>query len=117
LIYDYNNIFAKILKGEIPCDRVYEDDQVLAFKDINPKAPIHVLVIPKAPYASLIDFTVRATPDEIGNFFQIVEKIAEELQLTDQGFRLVMNNGADSGAEVDHFHVHIIGGKRLGGMA
>lgn len=117
MAYDSNNIFAKILRGEIPCQRVYEDDQVLAFHDINPKAPIHVLVIPKGAYSSFMDFTIRASPDEIAAFFQAVTKVAEGLKFTDNGFRLVVNNGPDSGEEVPHFHAHLIGGKRLGGMA
>ncbi len=117
MAYDSNNIFAKILRGEIPCQRVYEDDHVLAFHDINPKAPIHVLVIPKKAYASFMEFTIRASSEEITVFFQTVTKVAEDLKFSDGGFRLVVNNGPDSGQEVPHFHVHLIGGKRLGGMA
>lgn len=117
MAYDSNNIFAKILRGEIPCQRVYEDDHVLAFHDINPKAPIHVLVIPKKAYASFMEFTIRASSEEITVFFQTVTKVVEDLKFSDGGFRLVVNNGPDSGQEVPHFHVHLIGGKRLGGMA
>jgi histidine triad (HIT) family protein len=115
--YDPNNVFAKIIKGELPCQRVYEDEQVLAFNDINPKAPVHVLVLPKGTYTSLLDFTVRATSDEIGYFFQTVAKIAEMLKLHENGFRLVANTGTNSGQEVDHFHVHLLGGDKLGAMA
>lgn len=117
MIYDSNNIFAKILRGEIPCQRVYEDDHVLAFHDINPKAPIHVLVIPKGAYTSFMDFTIRASSEEVATFFQAVTKVAQELAFSDGGFRLVANEGPDSGQEVPHFHVHLVGGKRLGGMA
>lgn len=117
MAYDSNNIFAKILRGEIPCQRVYEDNQVLAFHDINPKAPIHVLVIPKGAYNSFMDFTIRASSEEIAAFFQVVTKVAEDLKFGDNGFRLVVNNGPDSGQEVPHLHVHLIGGKPLGAMA
>lgn len=116
MAYDVNNVFAKILRGETPSQRVYEDDHVLAIKDINPKAPVHVLVLPKGPYTSLMDFSIRATSDEIGNFFQTVAKIAELLGLQDNGFRLVSNTGVDAGQIVPHFHVHLLGGKQLGPM-
>ena len=117
MAYDQNNIFAKILRGEIPCDKVYEDDQVLAFNDINPKAPTHVLVIPKGAYVSFIDFTTRATTLEVATFFCAVATVAQSLKLPETGFRLAMNSGPDSGEEVPHLHVHILGGKRLGGIA
>lgn len=117
MAYDTNNIFAKMLRGEVSCERVYEDDHVLAIKDINPKAPIHVLALPKGSYTSLMDFSIRATADEIGLFFQTVTKIAELLKLHDNGFRLVSNTGSDSGQVVPHFHVHLLGGKQLGPMA
>lgn len=116
MAYDANNVFAKILKGEIPCHRVYEDDQVLAFNDINPKAPTHVLVLPKGPYTSLLDFSVRASTEDIAAFFQTVAKIAELLNMHKNGFRLVTNTGSDGGQEVPHFHVHLLGGKQLGKM-
>jgi histidine triad (HIT) family protein len=115
--YDPNNIFAKILRAEIPCSKVYEDDAVLAFKDINPKGPVHVLVIPKGNYVSFVDFCDQAGADAVSSFFQTVTKISHELGLNEQGFRLVSNVGPDSGQEVPHFHVHLIGGKRLGPMA
>lgn len=117
MTYDTNNIFAKILRKEMPGERVYEDDHVLAIKDINPKAPTHVLVLPKGHYTSLMDFSIRATADEIGIFFQTVAKIAELLGLHDKGFRLVANTGSDGGQIVPHFHVHLLGGKQLGAMA
>ncbi|MDF3033999.1 MAG: hinT [Alphaproteobacteria bacterium] len=117
MAYDVNNVFAKILRGEMPAERVYEDDHVLAIKDIHPKAPIHVLVLPKGPYTSLMDFSIRATVEEMGYFFQTITKIAERLGLNDKGFRLVSNIGADAGQIVPHFHVHLLGGKQLGSMA
>jgi len=117
MAYDSSNIFAKILRGELPSDRVYEDENVLAIKDIHPKAPVHILVMPKGPYTSLLDFSIRATGDEIATFFQTVSKIAELGGLQDKGFRLVSNTGLDAGQEVPHFHVHLLGGMQLGPMA
>ncbi len=117
MTYDPNNIFAKILRGEISCQRVYEDEAVLAFHDIYPKAPCHVLVIPKKAYTDLMDFSTRASEGDIASFFQTVAKIAKDLGLSERGFRLVSNNGVTSGQEVFHFHIHLIGGKHLGAMA
>lgn len=114
--YDENNIFAKILRGEIPCDKVYEDDHVLAFKDIDPKAPVHILVIPKGAYISLDDFGANASPEEIKAFFAAVDKIAEEQDLKSAGFRSIANTGLNGGQEVPHFHLHLLGGKKLGPM-
>jgi diadenosine tetraphosphate (Ap4A) HIT family hydrolase len=117
MAYDNNNIFAKILRGDLPCERVYEDDHVLAFKDINPKAPIHVLILPKGPYTSLLDFSIRASVEEIAIFFQTVAKVAELLGLQVNGFRAVSNTGPDAGQIVPHFHIHLLGGQPLGVMA
>jgi diadenosine tetraphosphate (Ap4A) HIT family hydrolase len=114
--YDPNNIFARILRNEIPCRRVYEDDYALAFHDINPQAAIHVLVIPKAPYVSLADFTAGATADEIAGFFRAVGIVARELGLETPGYRILSNMGPDSHQEVPHLHVHIFGGHALGPM-
>ena len=114
--YDHDNIFARILRGEIPNDTVYEDDAVLAFRDIAPQAPVHVLVIPKAPYVSLDDFTRNAPEEEIGRFFKTVGAIARDLGLAGQGFRTIANTGGHGGQEVPHFHVHLCGGRRLGRM-
>ena len=114
--YDDNNIFARILRGEIPNDTVYEDDAVLAFRDIDPQAPVHVLVIPKAPYVSLDDFTRNGSAAEIGRFFKTVGAIARALGLDAEGFRAIANTGAHGGQEVPHFHVHLCGGRRLGRM-
>lgn len=115
-IYDDENIFAKILRKEIPCDAVYEDDYVLAFKDINPQAPVHILVIPKGKYISMTDFGAQANPEEMTAFWQAVSKIAEEHDLPESGFRVIANTGANGGQEVPHFHVHILGGCALGPM-
>ncbi len=114
--YDSNNIFAKILRGEIPCGKVYEDDHVLAFKDINPQAPVHILVIPKGAYVSISDFGAKASAAEIKVFFDAVSKIAAEQGLSEDGFRTITNTGANGGQEVPHFHLHILGGRRLGPM-
>jgi diadenosine tetraphosphate (Ap4A) HIT family hydrolase len=114
--YDTNNIFARILRGEIPCRRVFEDDYALAFHDINPQADVHVLVIPKAPYVSLADFTAGATTDEIAGFFRAVGTVARDLGLETPGYRILANMGPDSHQEVPHFHVHIFGGHQLGPM-
>ena len=116
MTYDSNNIFAKILRGEIPCDKVYEDDHVLAFKDIAPQAPVHILVIPKGDYISIADFGEKASPDEIKALYAAVSKIASEQGLTDSGFRTIANTGLNGGQEVPHFHVHILGGEKLGPM-
>ncbi|WP_408872929.1 histidine triad nucleotide-binding protein [Gluconobacter roseus] len=114
MTYDPGNIFARILRKEIPARTVYEDDFALAFHDIAPQAPIHVLVIPKGPYASIADFGATASPDEITGFWRAVSKIAEEQGLTREGFRLISNSGPNSGQEVPHFHVHLFGGAALG---
>ncbi|MFT8807311.1 histidine triad nucleotide-binding protein [Gluconobacter sp.] len=114
MTYDPGNIFARILRKEIPARTVYEDDFALAFHDIAPQAPIHVLVIPKGPYVSIADFGATASPDEITGFWRAVSKIAEEQGLTQEGFRLISNSGPNSGQEVPHFHVHLFGGAALG---
>lgn len=114
--YDDQNIFAKILRGEIPCDKVYEDEHVLAFNDIQPQAPVHILVIPKGPYVSIADFGVSASMEEIAAFWQAVSKIATDKGLVDGGFRVIANAGLNGGQEVPHFHAHIVGGHALGRM-
>lgn len=116
MAYDENNIFAKILRGEIPCDKVYEDDHVLAFRDINPKAPVHVLVIPKGPYVSISDFGAHASAEELTAFYHAVSKIAYDLGLEEDGFRTIANTGIHGGQEVPHFHIHILGGRSIGPM-
>ncbi len=116
LPYDANNIFARILRGEIPSKRVYEDEFALAFHDINPQAPIHVLVIPKGPYVSWDDFSERASGEEIAGFVRAVGNVARDLGLAAPGYRLLGNVGPDGGQEVPHLHVHIFGGRGLGPM-
>jgi len=111
--YDEDNIFAKILREEIPCDKVYEDEHVLAFRDINPIAETHVLVIPRNRYISFDDFSEKAEGRGTGIFFQRVGMVARKLGLADDGYRVIMNIGENGGQEVPHFHVHIIGGKKL----
>lgn len=114
--YDTSNIFARILRGEIPSRKVYEDAWALAFHDINPQAPTHVLVIPKGPYCSFADFSTEASEAEIAGFMRAVGKIARDMGLEAQGYRMLANMGADSGQEVPHFHVHLFAGKPLGRM-
>ncbi len=114
--YDDSNIFARILRGEIPSRKVYEDDWSLAFHDINPQAPIHVLVIPKGRYVSWADFSARAGEAEIAGFVRAVGKVARDLGLEEPGYRLLANIGEDSGQEVPHFHVHLFAGRPLGPM-
>jgi histidine triad (HIT) family protein len=116
MAYDDNNIFAKILRGEIPCDQVYEDKFALAFNDINPQAPVHVLVIPKKPYVSMADFSAEAPPEEVAGFFKAVATVAKQLNLVEPGYRILSNHGASANQEVPHFHVHIFGGGPLGRM-
>lgn len=117
--YDDDNIFAKILRGEIPNSTVFEDDGVLAFNDIAPKTPVHVLVIPKRPYIDMEDFSANGSPEEVGNFFIKVGEIAKKLGLHEDGYRIVANNGENAGQIVPHFHVHIMGGRKIkeGNMA
>jgi diadenosine tetraphosphate (Ap4A) HIT family hydrolase len=114
--YDDNNIFAKILRGELPSRKVYEDEWALAFHDINPLAPVHILVIPKGPYVSWDDFSEKASPDEIAGFVRAVGKVARDHQLVVQGYRLLANTGKRAGQEVPHLHVHVFGGQPLGPM-
>ena len=113
-MYDSENLFAKILRGEIPCDKVYESDQALAFRDINPQAPTHVLVIPKGAYVSMADFTENATDAEISGFFRAVGATAQLLGAVGPGYRTIANHGEDSGQIVPHLHVHILAGRHLG---
>jgi histidine triad (HIT) family protein len=114
--YDDSNIFARILRGEIPAKKVYEDEWVLAFHDINPQAPTHVLVIPKGRYCSFADFSAMATVEEIAGMIRAVGKIAKDLGLEAKGYRMLANMGEHSGQEVPHFHVHLFAGRPLGRM-
>ena len=114
--YDDSNVFARILRGEIPCRKVYEDEHVLAFDDINPQAPQHILVIPKGAYVSWDDFSERGTEAEIAGFVRAVGKVARDAGLVGPGYRLLANIGMDGHQEVPHLHVHIFGGRPLGPM-
>lgn len=116
LPYDPSNIFAKILRGEIPNRTVYEDDHVLAFEDINPQAPYHVLVIPKGAYVSWDDFSAHAADAEIAAFVRAVGRISREAGLAGPGYRLLANVGPDARQEVPHLHIHILAGRKLGPM-
>ena len=116
MAYDSNNIFARILRGEIPAKKIYEDNFALAFHDIHPQAKIHALVIPKGAYVSWSDFSAHAGEAEIAGFVRAVGKVAKQLGVEDSGYRLLANHGPDSHQEVPHLHVHIFGGQRLGRM-
>jgi diadenosine tetraphosphate (Ap4A) HIT family hydrolase len=114
--YDESNVFARILRGEIPNRTVYEDEHALAFHDINPAAPVHILVIPKGAYVSWDDFSGRAPADEIAGFVRAVGKVARDQGLVAPGYRLLANVGRNGGQEVPHLHVHLFGGAPLGPM-
>ena len=120
MTYDQNNIFAKILRGEIPCDRVYESDHALAFKDINPQAKVHVLVIPKGAYVNMDDFSHNASSEEITGLIRALGEVAKIVGVSEytsgKGYRYIGNNGSDGGQEVPHLHFHIVGGEPLGRM-
>jgi histidine triad (HIT) family protein len=112
--YDKNNIFAKIIRGEIPAKKVYEDENILAFYDISKASPVHVLVIPKGEFIDFIDFVTKENPQKVAIFFQKVAQISQDLKIVESGFRLITNNGSDAHQTVKHFHVHILAGKKLG---
>lgn len=114
--YDDGNVFAKILRGELPSKKVYEDEHVLAFHDINPLAPVHILVIPKGPYVSWDDFSQKASDEEIAAFVRAVGQIARDTGMVTQGYRVLSNVGKRGGQEVAHLHMHIFGGQPLGPM-
>jgi histidine triad (HIT) family protein len=116
LPYDDSNIFARILRGQIPAKKVYEDEFAFAFHDIHPQAPVHILVIPKGAYVSWDDFSERASEAEIAGFVRAIGRIARDENLVAPGYRLLANVGADGGQEVPHLHVHLFGGRRLGPM-
>lgn len=116
LPYDDQNVFAKILRDEIPSQRVYEDDYAVAFHDIAPVAPLHILVIPRCPYVSWDDFSARASEAEIAGFIRAIGHVAREHGLVAPGYRLLANVGGHGGQEVPHLHVHLFGGKPLGPM-
>jgi len=116
MAYDDNNIFARILRGEIPCTKVYEDAHTLAFEDISPVAPVHTLVIPKGKYVSITDFTEQASDAEIVALNRAIRKVIEIKGVAATGYRLIANTGSDGGQEVPHLHYHICGGRPLGAM-
>jgi diadenosine tetraphosphate (Ap4A) HIT family hydrolase len=114
--YDDSNIFARILRGELPCKKVYEDEHALAFHDINPAAPTHILVIPKGAFVSWDDFSANASEAEIEGFVRAVGVVARDAGVVEPGYRLLANNGPHAGQEVPHLHVHVFGGRPLGPM-
>ncbi len=116
MTYDPNNVFARILRGEIPCDKIYEDEHVLAFRDIRPQTPTHILVIPKGAYVSLADFAARGSDAELAAVLRAAGKIASDQGLDGNGYRILANHGRDAHQEVPHFHIHIFGGRDLGRM-
>jgi diadenosine tetraphosphate (Ap4A) HIT family hydrolase len=116
MAYDKNNIFAKIIRGEIPGKKLFEDEQVLAIADITPAAPVHVLIMPKGEYVSFDDFTRNASPLAVAHYFKTVTDVARKLNVEQGGYRLIANHGADASQSVPHFHMHLIGGRALGGL-
>ena len=116
MTYDPNNIFARILRGEIPCKKFYENDHVLAFNDIAPQAPVHVLVIPKGAYVSMDDFTAKASPAEQAALMKAVGDVARQTCVAATGYRVISNCGADGHQDVPHLHLHVLGGRKLGRM-
>jgi histidine triad (HIT) family protein len=116
MIYDHENIFAKILAGKTPCTKVFENEHALAFEDINPVAPVHVLIIPKQPYVSLADFSIMASDVEIGDFNRAVGEVAKLKNLIETGYRTLANHGTDARQDVFHYHVHLLGGRDLGAI-
>jgi len=116
MAYDRNNVFARILRGELPCSKVYEDTHVLAFRDINPQAPTHVIVIPKGEYVSVDDFSANASAAELAAFMQAIGRIAHQEGVAETGYRILANHGRAAHQDVPHFHLHLFGGRDLGPM-
>ena len=114
MAYDDNNIFARILRGEIPATKIYEDEHVLAINDINPQAPTHILVMPKGKYVSFDDFSAKASDAEIAALVRATGQIARDAGVAEPGYRLIANHGPDSQSEVPHLHIHILAGRRMG---
>jgi diadenosine tetraphosphate (Ap4A) HIT family hydrolase len=114
--YDPNNVFARILRGEIPCRKFYEDDHVLAFHDLRPQAPVHLLLVPKGAYVSWQDFSENASDAEIAGFVRAAGHVAKLAGVAETGYRVLANHGPHSHQEVPHFHLHILGGKPLAGL-
>tara|TARA_B100001287_G_scaffold251965_1_gene233575 strand:- start:435 stop:785 length:351 start_codon:yes stop_codon:yes gene_type:complete len=115
-MYDENNIFAKILRKEIPCDKVYEDEFSLFFNDISPQAKVHVLGIPKFPCTTFSDFLKNADDQNISSFFKSIQLVISKLNIEENGYRLITNSGLHGGQEVPHFHVHILAGENIGSL-
>lgn len=115
-MYDSNNIFAKIIRQEIPCETIYEDDKVLFFYDLYPQAKIHILGIPKMPVVDFTDFVLKADKETLEYFFSKINHVVEQVGIKKTGFKIVTNNGKDANQEVPHFHVHILGGEKLIGL-
>jgi histidine triad (HIT) family protein len=116
MAYDRNNVFARILRGELPCNKVYEDEHVLAFHDIRPQAPTHIVLIPKGEYVSVDDFSQQASAAELAAFVRAIGRIAREQEVSESGYRILANHGAAAHQEVPHFHLHLFGGRDLGPM-
>ena len=115
-LYDVNNIFAKILRSEVPSNKILENEHALAFSDINPQAPIHILVIPKNPYINFYDFTKHAPTKEQESFWKLVNEIIEHYKVEVEGFRIITNSGNNGNQDVPHFHIHFLAGDNLGKM-
>ena len=113
-MYDNTNIFARIIRGEAPAIKIYEDDSVIAINDITPVAPIHILVMPKGEYISFHDYTEKASAEEIGHFYKVVQKICDDLKVNEKGYRILSNIGVYGMQTVPHMHLHILAGKSLG---
>lgn len=114
--YDRNNVFARILRGELPCRKVYEDEHVLAFHDIRPQAPTHIVVIPKGEYVSVDDFSATASDAELAAFMRAIAEVARQQGVGEGGYRILANHGQAAHQEVPHFHLHVFGGRDLGPM-
>ncbi len=115
MVYDDDNVFQRILRGELPCTKVYESEHALAFHDITPLMPVHVLVIPKGRYVTWDEFTAEAPAEELADFMRAVAAVAKLMEVDQSGYRVVANNGADANQEVPHFHVHVFGGRPIRG--
>ena len=113
-VYDNNNIFAQIINGKIPCKKIYEDKDVLFFEDINPVTKVHVLGIPKVKCVNFSDFVSNYDQGIVSNFFQKTDMVIEKLGIKDSGYRIISNSGVNGGQEVPHFHIHILGGEKIG---
>ena len=116
MTYDNGNIFAKIINGELPCDKVFENELVIAFHDIAPQAPVHILVLPKGRFISFADFSRNASSDQVCELIRVVGKVAFDFKIENTGYRVLANHGENAHQEVAHFHIHLMGGRDLGGI-